>query len=138
MQDMIPNLKWKKCLMLNGSPFMYKNDSSNLPVCPAIYRWRFENPIGEIKKVYLGEAQNLKNRIEGYKNIGRPELKKEFEGWSRELIYLDTLEIGNFKINEKPYSAKSLYSDCTRKLFENIMLYQELGQGYKILNYGYE
>ena len=141
MKIINPKLEWQPVLKTNKTPFKYgdRGFRKYLHNEPAIYRLRLESPAGTIKQVYIGETATLRERVQRHKSRRKNDpysLRKRF--LKKGKIYLDTLEIEPFKINNKRYSTRSLRAESKRQLIENIMLYKALNQGYKILNKGWK
>lgn len=140
MKNIDMKLKWIPVLKQGGSAFEYsdKKLKENLSNSPAIYRWRLEKPDGTIQRVYIGATGKLLSRVRTHRlKNGFYGLRKRF-GKFKGKIYLDTLQIEEFYINNRHYSARSLRVEYKRQLIERIILCMALNQGYKILNKGYE
>ena len=136
MKNIDMKLKWQPFELCRPF-FEYRYVPRELPECPAIYRLRRKRPDGTIQEVYIGETGNLFERARRHRSTTDTKgLRQRFSGITR--IYLDTLEIKPFQINNRHYSARSLRVEYKRQLIESIMLYKALDQGYKIRNKGYE
>lgn len=141
MKTFNPKLTWQSVKNMHGEDFQYGDSRRHLPLTPAIYRWILKNRQGNIKEIYIGETATLRNRISRHTIVDPRGRREHFDEWREtrgRAIYLETLEIKPFQINNRHYSARSLRDEYKRQLIESIMLYKALDQGYKIRNKGYE
>ncbi len=109
---------------------------------PAVYRWViYATEPGDLRRVYIGEAEMLSRRIRGYLNPGPTQqtnirMKAEFEGEIAaghkvmlEALHFDALDLSGVKLTMGDLSDKN-----TRRFLEAsiVLLYSRLG--YTVLN----
>lgn len=119
-------------------------DYNNIPSSPSIYKWIFKDE-KEVKKVYIGETLNFRNRIKSYLNPGpTQETNKRINKiiLNSKSLSLSKLNIEELKINGKQIiiegnQDKVLSKKFVRELIENYLIVQHIyvyGRGTELLN----
>jgi hypothetical protein len=136
--------RWVPVEVGNGVPFEFcasgANSNSQLPQVPAVYHWAvYEKKI--LRKVYIGEAENLRKRIGQYFNPGPTQstnlrlnaiLQKDNDAGL--CVRLEVLQVVPTYLNDI-YICDGRFSDqYVRKMMENLTLADSDVTQYEILN----
>lgn len=109
---------------------------------PAIYRWVvFEHEPGDLRHLYVGEAESLPRRIYGYLNPGPTQrtnqrLKAAFEqqiSRGRKVV-LDVLNFDPFEIEGVAIAIGDLENKWVRRFLEGLFTMYYSRSGYSVLN----
>ena len=109
---------------------------------PAIYRWVvFKQVADDLRRIYIGEAELLSRRVNGYLKPGPSQLtnqrlKAEFE---EELntghkVALEVLSFDSFKIDAILLSMTDLNNKTVRRFLEGLFAVYYSRLGYTVLN----
>lgn len=109
---------------------------------PAVYRWLvYRQQPGDVKRVYIGETEQLPRRIDGYRNPGPTQqtnkrIRAEFESQmlSGLHIALDVLTFEPFTVFGTPITMTDLADKHVRVLLESIFVIHYSRNGYVVLN----
>ncbi|PJN48804.1 hypothetical protein PAEAM_56660 [Paenibacillus sp. GM1FR] len=108
---------------------------------PAVYRWKIYKPHTQCTMVYIGETDNLKQRISGYLKPGPSQhtnirMKALFEQYIKGgfIIELDIFQIKKFIFGGIEYQQDSLDSKNIRVLLENLIILDHKNNDYELLN----
>ncbi|MGA3332922.1 MAG: hypothetical protein ABSC62_02025 [Terracidiphilus sp.] len=136
--------RWLSVELENGAPFEFSESNfkslRRLSQKPAVYRWAvYEKKI--LRKVYIGEAENLRDRVDHYFKPGtKPgtdlHLNKIF---SRDVakganVRLEVLHIDPIYLNNVYLCDGRLADQYIRKMMENFTLADSDVTQYQILN----
>lgn len=135
---------WEPVRKKDGSEYQFPDERGNIEGSyrrPAIYRWHARKP-GEPSKYYIGEAQNLKERVYGYLNPGPTQQTNKWinqslaqllkEGY---IIGLEVLEGLHLRIDKvQKFSEKDLESKNFRRAIEGLILTIAEKNGDMLLN----
>ena len=97
---------------------------------PAVYKWVFG------KKVYVGETNNLRNRLYQYGEPGKSQkTNKKINKFLKESIdnNFEIIKLNDIKLNGKLLRYK-LKSSFVRKLLENYLILEAIQNGDEIIN----
>ncbi len=109
---------------------------------PAVYRWRiFQHQSGDLRRLYIGETQRLRDRANGYVNPGPSQktnqrLNAEFEQELRNeyKIALEVQEFEPFNLEGFAISMLDLRDKPVRRFLENLFEIYHRKSGYAVLN----
>jgi hypothetical protein len=137
---------WKPVLQDDGGPYRFPSPLAQRKAGPyagpAVYRWLpFRETPGDMRRVYIGEADNLARRVYHYLN---PELTQQTNTRMRALmdgllqeglhIQLDALSIDGLRVNGADATHDALLDREMRRLVENWMIVVHRRAGYEVLN----
>ena len=145
-KDSMPHIQyqWVPVAVRDGSSFDFSTDGAGsiklLPQVPAVYRWAvYEKKI--LRKVYIGETENLRKRIDQYFNPGPSQstnlrlnatFKKDNDAGLN--VRLEMLHVAPTYLNNI-YICDGNFSDqYVRKMMENFTLADSDATQYEILN----
>jgi hypothetical protein len=96
---------------------------------PAVYRWRVWTPGYGIHAFYVGETDNLANRIQhclrpGHTQATNLRLKAYFDEAvnQKQQVELETLAFDPFQVNKVNFSVELLGHTHIRRMLENLVL----------------
>jgi hypothetical protein len=136
--------QWVSVEIDSGIPFEFSNNALRLVRCiptkPAVYRWAvFEKQV--LRKVYIGETDNLRRRIREYLNPGPTQhtnrrLNSKFKTYiQKELtVQLEILKINPIYLNNVYLCDDRLSDQYIRKMMENFTLADSDVTQYEMLN----
>lgn len=124
--------EWEPVMKKDGTKYLFPNERGSIKVSysqPAVYRWNAHKP-GVPRRYYVGEAQNLKDRLYGYLKPGSgQQTNKEINRLlyqlieDRFMVCLEVLNILKLSMDTvREYSEKDMESKFFRKFIENLML----------------
>lgn len=138
--------RWKPVLDRDGHHYLFPRpiDALNAEDAerPAVYRWVvFREQPGDLKRLYVGEAEVLSRRIRGYINPGatqktnirmKAEFEKEIEAGKG--VTLQTLYFEPFELNGVRLEMGMLGDKRVRRLLEGLFVVYYSQLGYAVLN----
>ena len=109
---------------------------------PAIYRWVvFRDHPGDLRRLYIGETDQLGRRIYGYLNPGvsqftNQRIKARFEDEisSGCKVVLEVLHFDPFALQGISISEADLADKAVRRMLENLFVVFFTRSGYQVLN----
>lgn len=109
---------------------------------PAIYRWVvFDQVPGDLRRLYVGEAEQLPRRVFGYLNPGPTQRTNQRlnELFQQELrnghnITLEVLALDPFDLDGFPITVQDLADKQVRRLLEDTFVVYYSKAGYTLLN----
>lgn len=136
--------RWEPVARKDGAKYLFPDERGSIEGSywrPAVYRWYAHKP-GERSRYYIGEAQNLRERVYGYLNAGPTQQTNKWmnqsltqliqEGFTVGLEVLEDLKLG---IDEgQEFSKKDLESKHFRRAIECLMLSIAERNGDMLLN----
>ena len=146
MKDLDIEVRWVPVLNAANTPYRYPAPHSrsflkqNYPQ-PVVYRWRILPVENDKERVYIGEAEDLCNRIQGVRTPGKSQsTNQQLSKYFAEQLSLNkevALEIADFEpfsINGVRFSTDDLYSEAKRCFIENLLICLEEAAGHELLN----
>jgi len=135
---------WRPVENKSGAPYLYP-DGSGIAAerdGPAVYRWViYEKQPGDLKRLYIGEAELLSRRVYGYLNPGPSQqtnirLKARFEEEMKadNKVTLETLEFEPFDMAGVSISMQDLADKRVRRFLEGLFTLLYSRSGYTVLN----
>src|ERR1039457_5941128 len=127
------NYDWQPVETDLGKPFTYPSALSEFfdgtYSKPALYRWVFRDKRGLISAIYIGETENLAQRVKDYMSPGRTpqtnlRMKEDFLNHieSGGIVELQILRFEPFGINNVNVYESQMGNPYVRKMMENFLL----------------
>lgn len=125
--------KWVPVESEPGQVYVFPNNLSiylkKHYALPAIYRWVLEDT-----QVYIGETENLVERIKGYLRPGPSQTTNQRMNKILTDATLDLLMFESTNLQNKTIAIDDLFDKPTRRLLESLFIVYHTFKGHKTLN----
>jgi len=109
---------------------------------PAIYRWlAYAQEIGDRRDIYIGEAENLSRRIQGYLQPGSNQqtnvrMNARFRALTSEGLHvtIQRLRIGSLSLGEYEVGSSDLFNKHVRVFIEHMLIAYYTKAGFTLMN----
>lgn len=131
-------VQWRTAIVVEAGPDKcfprkFTRDFNQKYAVPGVYRWRVLRIPGEVKEpVYIGEAEDIANRIQRVLTPPRKTLKRNTNGRLNTIlskhvaagrtVALDIADVDPFEINDIRFGREAMGDRFKRRMIENLML----------------
>lgn len=135
------SIRWEIVLESDGNPYSFparpSNEMRKEYACPTVYRWiPFKSNPGDLRRVYIGEAQSLVDRIGNYRTGTQGQqtsfrLRQLFDSYAADgiSICLERLRFDQVILGSANFTEADLSDKLFRRFLEHMMAsyYRKLG-----------